>query len=490
LGAEEHHSSGNAKYYIFILVLVALLNLIDGLDSTIVNIALNDIATDLDCDMKATSWIVIAYMLPTIGFIVLFGKLFQTRTIKKILVFSVIVFGITSLMCGVSDNINMLVFFRFLQGLSGAALLSATPILVVRELPESKLSIGMAVMAIVTGIATTLGPTIGSIITESPLKWNGIFLINIPICLIIVLLIIFGYKENTKAVHNTSTPSLPICICYAFAVMGIVLTVTTLEAINKDPVQLVCLGAVFAASIIAGVIVYRHCVDGKHPHPLFHKTLLQNKEVILTTSSFICTTITSAIITYLLPFYLKKCMGVENAGIYFAVSSIITIVCSVIAGKWCQKYGCKTLTIWAIVFRMCFACIFLVITPEMGWIPIYIGLAFMGVSFGFSGTSQPTRIVQHAAKEDKEDASNIMLTANYLGAALGTALAVIVMYIAIPGAYEMSVKDFSSDMIMTGMHACAAFSLIVNLIALVCTLKVRNIVPHDEEENREEPVSQ
>jgi len=112
------------------------------------------------------------------------------------------------------------------------------------------------------------------------------------------------------------------------------------------------------------------------------------------------------------------------------------------------------------------------------------------VSFGLSGTYQPTRIVQHADKKDNEDASNIMLTGNYLGASLGTALAVIVMYIAVPGAYGARVSELTSSMITSGMHACAVFSLIVNLIALVCTLKVRNIIPTDEPEPKTESDAQ
>lgn len=477
-----------SRYCIFVLVLIATLTLMDGLDSTIVNIALKDIADDLKFNMSWTSWIVIAYSIPTVGLIVIFGKMFQIRAIKKILIGSIIVFGLSSLLCGLSKNIDFLVLCRFAQGTSGAVLLSATPILVVREMPDSKISLGMAVMAIASGISIAIGPTVGALLIEITSTWRSVFFFNLPICIFLVFFITFCFKDMDKNVHGGSMPNLVVCICYAFSTMTFIYVLTSLEdEVSNLPVYV----AFLIASIVVGVYVYVRCYKGEE-RPLFHSTLVKNKEVILCTISFICTTITSSIILYLLPFYLRQALDVPapEVGLLLGISSVLTIVCSIVAGKYCQMHGCKSLTIVAISFRILFAFIFMIILPEMGLIPVLIALVFMGVSFGFSGTAQPTRIVQHAIKSDKEDASSIMLTANYLGASLGVALCVIVLYITVPGAYGIPVDTFSTSMITDGVHYAAAFSVAVNTIALMCTLWVRNIIPNDNEEKKEEAVTQ
>lgn len=455
----------------FIFALVALLSLTDALDSTIVNISAGPIGEDLGCDSAQTSLIMIAYTMPLVGFIVLFGKLFQTKHLKNILIAGLIGFTASSIACGLSHYIEVLVFWRFVQGLSAAAIASATPILIVRELPESETSMGLAIMAIMTGIATTLGPTLGDFIRELA-GWRWIFFINVPICIVIIAMVFFSYKES-KIELNKSMPDLSVCICYALATMTFVYAITELENDLVIPFVLLVI------SIIAGVFVYRHTMDDTKTKRIFNKTLLQNRDVILSTSSFICTTITASLISYLLPFYFRKCLGIDDVGLYFGASAAITILCSVFAGKWCKEHSARSLTIVAILCRIVFAAIFIIITPDMGLAPIFIGLAFMGVSFGFSGTAQPTRIIHHAAKQDKEDASNVMISANYIGASLGVALCVIVMFITVPGSYGTPIDHLTSDMVTSALHYCSIFSIMVNLIALYCTIKVNDHKSYD-----------
>ncbi len=174
------------KQSLLLLIAVALGGLMDGLDGSIINIALPVIAADFGTDTGSVSWTVIIYLLMVAGTILIFGNIAGRGHVKKTLIIGFGTFTIASLLCGLSVSLPMLIAARLVQGLGAAMIIACAPIVCVKFMPSNILGLSFGVLTAATSIGFAVGPAIGGILTHY-LSWNRIFFINIPIGIFAVL---------------------------------------------------------------------------------------------------------------------------------------------------------------------------------------------------------------------------------------------------------------------------------------------------------------
>jgi DHA2 family multidrug resistance protein len=150
------------------------------LDTTIVIVALPHIAGNMGVGQDASTWVVTAYLLCNAVVIpfspwmsALFGR-------KNFYLACVVLFTVSSLLCGLAPTFGLLVVFRLLQGLAGGGLLPATQAILVDTFPAHRRAMAMAMYSLVVVTAPTIGPTLGGWITDE-FSWRWIFLINVPV---------------------------------------------------------------------------------------------------------------------------------------------------------------------------------------------------------------------------------------------------------------------------------------------------------------------
>jgi DHA2 family multidrug resistance protein len=161
-------------------IIAAMLELID---TTIVNVALNHISGNLGASIEDVSWVVTSYaianviIIPLSGFL---GNLFGRRTY---FIGSILIFTLASLLCGLSGNIWTLVLFRFLQGIGGGALLPTSQAILYETFkPEERgTATGIFSMGLVLG--PTFGPLLGGFLVDY-FAWEWCFFVNIPVGLL------------------------------------------------------------------------------------------------------------------------------------------------------------------------------------------------------------------------------------------------------------------------------------------------------------------
>lgn len=150
------------------------------IDTTIVNVALSHMSGNLGSTLEDTTWVITSYAIANVIIIPLTSFLTIKLGRRNYYIGSIILFVICSFMCGSSTSIWMLVFFRFLQGLGGGALLSVSQAIIFELFPKEKQGAASALFGIGVFIGPTIGPTLGGFITEN-YSWPLIFYINIPI---------------------------------------------------------------------------------------------------------------------------------------------------------------------------------------------------------------------------------------------------------------------------------------------------------------------
>jgi len=147
-----------------LIITVLLAAVMELIDTTIVNVALSHMSGNLGATLEDTTWVITAYAIANVIIIPLTSFLTAKLGRRNYYIGSIILFIICSFMCGSAGNIWTLVFFRFLQGLGGGALLSVSQAVIFELFPKEKQGVASAIFGIGVFIGPTIGPTMGGII--------------------------------------------------------------------------------------------------------------------------------------------------------------------------------------------------------------------------------------------------------------------------------------------------------------------------------------
>jgi EmrB/QacA subfamily drug resistance transporter len=170
------------------LYVLCLGTLMIVLDTTIVNVALPSIRSDLGFSETSLAWVVNAYLLTFGGFLLLGGRLGDLFGPRKLFLVGISIFTLASLACGLADSQGLLVAARAVQGVGGAVVSAVGLSLTMRLFTEQEeRAKAMGLFGFVAAGGGSIGVLLGGILTDS-LDWHWIFLVNIPIGVLVVLL--------------------------------------------------------------------------------------------------------------------------------------------------------------------------------------------------------------------------------------------------------------------------------------------------------------
>ncbi len=203
LSAQEHAAGLSSKLRTIALVVVSLAFIMDLLDSTIVNIAIPSIRTNLHATYSAIQWVVAGYGLAFALLLVTGGRMGDVFGYKKIFMFGVAGFTVASLFSGLAAGPDWLIAARLFQGAMAALMVpQVMSLMQIMYKPEERGAIN-GLFGALGGLAASLGPVVGGLLIKANLfglDWRPIFLINIPIG-IFALIAAVRYLPNGKSSH-------------------------------------------------------------------------------------------------------------------------------------------------------------------------------------------------------------------------------------------------------------------------------------------------
>jgi DHA2 family multidrug resistance protein len=194
-GSHDDANTLNLHFRWIILIGLITASIMEVLDTTIINVALPQMAGNLNATTDEIAWVSTGYILSNVVVLPMTAWLSDRFGRKRYLCFSILLFIVASFFCGTSTTLIQLVMWRIMQGAGGAALLSTAQATLRQVFPKEQQSLVQTLFVLGIVVAPTVGPTLGGVITDN-YHWSWVFFINIPIGLVSFALVYFFLHDT------------------------------------------------------------------------------------------------------------------------------------------------------------------------------------------------------------------------------------------------------------------------------------------------------
>ena len=402
------------------LVILCVGDLMIVVDTTVVNVALPSIRSDLGFSQTSLAWVVNAYMLTFGGFLLLAGRLGDLFGHRRLFLSGTAAFTAASLVCGVSTSQGMLVAARAVQGLGGAVVSAvAFSLIVVLFTEQGERAKAMGVFGFVMSGGGSIGVLAGGVLTDL-VGWHWIFLVNLPIGVVVTvagLRLLPALQADVERKRLDAPGAVAITAAMVLAVYAIVNGNGT-GWLSAQTLAL--LGA--AAAIAAAFVVWESRVEA----PLMPLGIFRHRNLSVSNVVGVLWAAAMFALFFLSALYLQLVLGYSplEVGLAFLPGNLIMMAFSLgLSARLVMRFGFRA----PLAFGLSVAALallwfarapvdgsFLVdVLPAMVLIGIGGGLAFNPVLMAATSDVEP---------QDAGLASGVVNTAFMMGGALGLAV--------------------------------------------------------------------
>ncbi|OOM70713.1 multidrug resistance protein 3 [Clostridium puniceum] len=401
------------KRNIVIALMVAMF--LGAVEGTVVTTAIPTIVKDLQ-GFEIISSVFSVYLLTSAISTPIYGKLSDLYGRKDILSIGIMIFLIGSFLCGLSQNMYMLIGFRAIQGIGAGAIFTVTytiigDVFTLDERPKVQGLIGT-----VWGIASLIGPLFGGILIDM-LSWHWIFFINIPFGILSVILIQRNLKENLKKTkHNIDFAGI-ITLSMAMSIFLNIFISTETISFNHNIFTVISL----LITIILLIAFYK--IERNAKEPIFPFDIFTKISTIVNLVSFLASAVLIGSNVYL-TIYMQNVLGfsAKISGLALAPMSVAWLIASIILGKCIVKYGAKVVILISNFILVISAILITTLGINSSLLLVLGYVSIMGFGFGGAFTTL-TIIVQESVEYNKRGAAT---AANSLLRTLGQTIGVSV----------------------------------------------------------------
>jgi len=313
---------------------VMLATFMEVLDTSIANVSLPHIAGSLSATVDESTWVLTSYLISNAIVLPLTGWLSMMFGRKRLFIGCVVIFTISSFLCGLAPNLFLLIFFRILQGAGGGGLQPIAQAILVESFSRQKQGMAMAVYGMGVVVAPIIGPTLGGYITDS-FSWRWIFFINVPVGVLAVLMTMAIVQDPPYLIRKTFQQGLKIdFIGLGLLSVGLGFLQVTLDKGQTEDwfeSRFIVMCAVIGILGLIGVVLW----ELRQPEPLVDLRLFTQRNYSMATLMMFAMGVVLYGTTVLLPIMVQTLMGytAEWAGLVLSPGGIITLLVMPLVGR-------------------------------------------------------------------------------------------------------------------------------------------------------------
>ena len=407
-----------------ITLTVMLPTLIEIIDTSVVNVALDHIRGSLSAGIDESTWTITSYLVSNAIIIPMTGWLSRFFGRKKYLIISITVFTISSFLCGAAWSLQSLIFFRILQGIGGGALQPLSQSILLETFPPRQHGIAMAAFGVGIMFGPIVGPLLGGWITDN-WSWHWIFFINVPIGIISILLTMLfitdpSYMKKAKLTIDYWGLAL---LALGLGCLQIVLDKGQQENWFSSGF-ISWLSIVSAVSLICFVLVELYA---KHPIVnlrAFRNVSFSTGNIVMFLGFF---NLFASIV--LLPIYLQTLMGYSAylAGFVLGPGGLATLFALPLAGSLVNRINPKYLLCFGIAVNAYATYLMSNFSLSADFATVIWPRIVLGVGMGFFFIPLTTMTMGGIKKEDMGNASAIYNLLRNLGGSFGVAFVTTIL---------------------------------------------------------------
>ncbi|MFE6072034.1 MFS transporter [Streptomyces sp. NPDC056525] len=297
-------------------------------DVTIVTVALPAMAADLDTTLSDLEWVVDVYALALASLLLGVGSRADRIGRRKVYLVGLIVFTAASVVCAIAPNAGVLIGARAVQGLGAAGMFGTTIALLGMHYSGRERGVAFAVWGATNSVAAAAGPMVGGLLTQY-LDWRWIFFVNLPVCLVAVVLTLRSVRE----VKGRGRQRADVLGVVTFTVASGALTFGLIRAHSEGWTAPFTLGLFAAAAVALTLFVV---VETRHEHPVLDLSLFRRPSFtgIMISALFLQGAAFAALLFESL--WMQSVLGYEpvEAGLYILPMCAAAFLVSALAGRF------------------------------------------------------------------------------------------------------------------------------------------------------------
>lgn len=397
---------------------LAIATFMQVLDSTIANVALPTIAGNLGVSSEQSTWVITSFAVSNAIALPLTGWFARRIGELKLFLASVVLFTLTSFLCGISRNMPELIFFRALQGFFAGPLFPMCQTLLLAIFPTAKRGMALAILSMVTVVAPIVGPITGGWLTDN-YSWPWIFFINIPVGIFCCITVWNQLKDRPE----TTTKSPIDYIGIALLVLGVGLLQVVLDLGNDrdwfENQQILIMACISAVALIAFVIW-----ELTDENPIVNLYLFKSRNFTIGTIALVGSYSAFFAVNIILPQWLQIYMGYTAvwAGLATAPMGFLPLLLTPLIGRFAHKADMRILV--TISFMVIGASCFLRsrFNTEVDFYTIAEVQMFMGIGISFMFMPLTTIILSQLKPQDVAEGSGLATFLRVLGSSFASSL--------------------------------------------------------------------
>jgi EmrB/QacA subfamily drug resistance transporter len=429
-----------------------------GLDSTIVNLALPAIRSELGASVSKLQWTIDAYTLVLASLLMVSGSTADRVGRRRTFQAGLVIFGLGSLLCGFAPTIDLLIVFRMVQAIGGSMLNPVAMSIITNTFTDPReRAQAIGVWGGVVGLSMAVGPVVGGALVDS-VGWRFIFWINVPVTIAAVLMTAFFVSESRAAVPRRIDPVAQVLVVLLLG--G--LTYGIIEGRSAgwgSPLIIGCF-VVFAAALVSLVLYER-----RREEPLLDPRFFRSAPFSGATLIAVCGFSALSGFLFLNSLYLQSVRGFSalHAGLLTLPMAAMTVVFAPISGWLVGHRGPRLPLVVAGSMLTVAGLLLSRLSYSTSTVVLLVSYLVFGLGFGMLNAPITNAAVSGMPRSQAGVAAAIASTSRQVGASLGVAIAGTVLTARLVGPLETGFVHAArlSWFIIAG---CGVLVLILGLI--------------------------